>query len=273
MSNELTEHYATGNLANAITTALGKVVTDGRSPTIDDLAPVDEFHIGGRRASVSLFDQLNLSSSDRVLDVGAGIGGTARFVAQNYGSNVVGIDLTPEFCEVAETLSNLVGLGDKVTVHEGSALAMPFESESFDSAYMMHVGMNIEDKAALFAEVNRVLRPGGRFAVYDILAGQNSGDFQFPVPWATDANSSFLTSPDEMKSLLEQAGFTVDVTNDRTEFAAEFFESAVAAMASGPPPVGLHLIMGPTARDKFGNMIQNVKAGMCGPWEFIASKK
>lgn len=272
MSDEIASHYAPGNLADAITSALSKVVTDGRSPTIDDLAPVDEFHIGGRIASVNLFDQLNLSSADRVLDVGAGIGGTARFVAQNYGSSVEGIDLTPEFCEVATTLTDLVGLGEKVTVHEGSALAMPFESGSFDSAYMMHVGMNIEDKAALFAEVNRVLRPGGRFAVYDVLTGQNSGDFQFPVPWATDANSSFLVSPDEMQSLLEQAGFIVDVTNDKTEFAVEFFQSAVASMADGPAPIGLHLIMGPTARDKFGNMIQNVKAGLCGPWELIATR-
>lgn len=272
MKNEITEHYEPGNLGDAIEAGLKKFTGDSRAVTVEDLAPVDEFHIGGRKASIHLFDQLDLTADDRVLDIGAGIGGTARFVADRYKSTVQGIDLTPEFCDVAKKLTDLVGLGDSVSVMQGSALEMPFEPDSFDAAYMMHVGMNIEDKAALFSDAGRVLKPEATFAVYDVLKGQSDGEFQFPVPWASVPESSFLTSPDEMRSLLEDAGFTVVQMTDRTEFAIEFFTAALAASADGPPPIGLHLILGDNARPKLGNMVANIKNGLCGPWEIIAQK-
>jgi SAM-dependent methyltransferase len=147
LNDQLVNHYTRQGLGKAITSAL-EVVTDGNRPaTIEDLAPVDEFHIGGRPATVRLFEQVGLSTSDHVLDVGSGIGGTSRFVAHTFGSRVDGIDLTPEFCEVATELSDLVGLGDRVSFQPGSALDMPFDDNSFDAAFMLHVGMNIEDKA------------------------------------------------------------------------------------------------------------------------------
>lgn len=272
MTDQIVKHYEPGNLRSAIEAGLQKLVGDSRAPTIDDLAPVDEFHIGGSKASAHLFDQLNLTAEHRVLDIGSGIGGTARFVAHNYGSTVDGIDLTPEFCDVARSLNDLVGLSDRVTVNQGSALAMPFEPDTFDAAYMMHVGMNIEDKAALFSEAWRVLKPGATFAIYDILKGESEGAFEYPVPWASTSDSSFLTSADDMLSLLEGAGFTVSTNNDRTEFAIEFFAAALAATADGPPPIGLHLILGDNARLKLTNIVTNIKNGLCGPWELIARK-
>jgi SAM-dependent methyltransferase len=270
MHDEVAAHYTQNGLLSAINKGLKSVVETTRPVTIDDLAPVDEFHIGGRAASVHLFDNLNLTAGDKVLDVGAGIGGTARFVASTYGCKVQGIDLTPEFCDVGNSLSELVGLDDSVNVLEGSALEMPFEDDSFSAAYMMHVGMNIEDKQGLYSEIRRVLKPGGTFAIYDVLQGPNPNTIDFPVPWATTANTSFLASSDEMTELLGTAGFTVDHLLDRTEFAVDFFKSIKVPEGGSPPPLGLHLIIGENAPIKLGNMVKNIASGMCGPWEIIA---
>ena len=162
------QHYTHGGLLDAIragVTALGKT---SDKINVDDLAPVDEFHIGGRKASVEFFDQLHFSSTHHVLDVGCGLGGPARFAASRYGCRVTGIDLTPEYVETGKVLCQWTGLDDLVSLHQGSALSMPFLESAFDGAYMMHVGMNIADKARVFAEVRRVLKPGGRLVVGEL---------------------------------------------------------------------------------------------------------
>jgi ubiquinone/menaquinone biosynthesis C-methylase UbiE len=205
-----------------------------------------------------------------VLDIGAGIGGTARFVAKQYGCKVQGIDLTPEFCAVAEQLNALVGLNGRVKVHSGSALEMPFDDDSFDVAYMMHVGMNIEDKPALYKEIRRVLKPGGVLAIYDVLQGPNSEQITFPVPWATVPETSFLATSNEMGDYLSSAGFSVDTITDRTQFAKEFFAAIIPLPGGAPPPLGIHLIIGNDAPVKLKNMVVNIGAGRCGPWEIIA---
>ncbi len=271
MNRNIADHYEAGNLSEVIDQGLTLVTGGSRKATIDDLAPVDEFHIGGRQASIHLFEQLNISADDKGLDVGAGIGGTARFVANKYGAKVEGIDLTPEFCEVAAYLTDLVGMTGRVNVRRGSALDLPYDDNSFTFAYMMHVGMNIEDKPTLYSEVRRVLQAGGTFAVYDVMAGAASGRFRYPVPWATTSEESFLETPDAVQAKLVEAGFTVHAVTDRTDFAIEFFQTALAAASDGPSAIGLHQILGTNAREKLTNMVGNVKDGLCGPWEIIAT--
>ena len=188
MSNQerVTEHYAHGDLLSAITsgiTQLGKTVD---TVTIEDLAPVDEFHIGGRRASEDFLDQLGLSDQHHLLDVGCGLGGTARFAADRYKSRVTGIDLTAEYVDTGKVLCSWVGLDDRIALFQGSALSLTFDDSTFDGAYMMHVGMNIEDKANLFSEIFRVLRHGALFAVYDVMR-IGDGGLTYPVPWATSS--------------------------------------------------------------------------------------
>ena len=171
MSNEdaVAQNYAHGDLLRAIEAALSRLGKTVDSITVSDLAAVDEFHIGGRVATERLLDQLKVSADTHCLDVGCGLGGASRFVASTYNNRVTGIDLTREFIDTGRVLSSWVKLNDKVTLEQGSALSMPFPDQAFDGAYMMHVGMNIEDKHRLFAEVYRVLRPGSYFGIYDIM--------------------------------------------------------------------------------------------------------
>lgn len=266
-------HYTHGALLETIRSGLETLGKTPGAATIDDLAPVDEFHIGGRRASEAFLGRLPLNSSSHVLDVGCGLGGAARLAADRFGCRVTGIDLTPEYVEVGKALCEWVGLSGRIDLRQGSALDLPFEDALFDAAYMLHVGMNIADKRAVFAEVARVLRPGATFGIYDVMR-TGEGTLAFPVPWAEAPETSALAAPDDYRGALEAAGFAVTEARDRRDFALEFFAAlaAKAAAAEGPPPLGLHLLMGPTAKRKVANMVENIEVGRIAPVELIARK-
>jgi ubiquinone/menaquinone biosynthesis C-methylase UbiE len=270
---DITRHYAHGGLLEAIRAGVASLGKSADTVTVDDLAPVDEFHIGGRKASEDFLVQLGLSAGMHILDVGCGLGGTARFVASRYRSRVTGIDLTGECVETGNTLCRWVGLAHRISLHQGSALAMPFADRSFDGAYMLHVGMNIEDKEKLAQEVARGLRPGSRFGIYDVMR-TGPGDLAYPVPWAAMAELSAVAEPDEYRSALQAAGFAVTAECNRRDFALAFFTElrAKTAAAGGPPPLGLHLLMGSNTPDKVQNMIDNISAGCIAPVELIARK-
>lgn len=272
-NNDVAEHYTHGNLLEAIQSSLAKLGKTVDEVTIEDLAPVDEFHIGGRQATEDFFNQLDFSEQDHILDVGCGLGGASRFVASKYGNQVTGIDLTPEYIETGNVLCGWVGLDEQVTLRQGSALALPFGDETFDGGFMMHVGMNIENKADLFTEVYRVLRPGASFGVYDIMQ-IGEGELSYPVPWATVSATSSLATPQQYKQALMEAGFAVLTENNRRDFALAFFEGMRAKTEAngGPPPLGLHTLIGQTTAVKFQNMIRNVGAGYIAPVEMIARK-
>jgi ubiquinone/menaquinone biosynthesis C-methylase UbiE len=182
---------------------------------------------------------------------------------------VTGIDLTDEYVRVASALSERTGLAGNLKFVQGSALALPFPPASFDGAYMLHVGMNIDDKATLFAQVKRALKPGGVFGVYDVMRTA-PGDLAFPVPWARTAESSFVAATDDYRRLLREAGFAVQKERERRAFAIEFFKKVQARVAeSGLPPLGLHVVMGADFRDMVGNLMANLENGLVAPTEMI----
>ena len=248
----------------------------GKTPatvTVEDLAPVDEFHIGGRQASEDFLGQLGLAPDQRVLDVGCGLGGSARFAATRYGCRITGVDLTEEFVSTGQVMCDWVGLGDRVSLRQGSALAMPFEADTFDDAYMLHVGMNIDDKRRLCAEVHRVLRPGGCFGIYDVMR-TGEGKLAYPVPWAATPATSAVHSVDDYRVALLAAECATTAERNRRDFALEFFAKlkTSATGASGPAPLGLHILMGDTAPLKIANMVANIASGTLAPVEIVARK-
>jgi ubiquinone/menaquinone biosynthesis C-methylase UbiE len=271
---DVARHYAQGGLIEAIRSGIASLGKAPDTVNVDDLSPVDEFHIGGRRASEEFLGQLGLSARMHVLDVGCGLGGAARFVANRYGSQVTGIDLTTEYVDTGNALCKWVGLDQRISLRQGSALAMPFADGSFDGAYMMHVGMNIEDKENLANEVARVLRPGSPFGIYDVMR-TGPGELAYPVPWATTADLSAVAEPERYKKVLEAAGFAVTAERDRHDFALAFFADlrAKTAAAGGPPPLGLHVLMGRNTPEKVQNMIDNISKGRIAPVELIGRKR
>ncbi|MBK5103886.1 MAG: class I SAM-dependent methyltransferase [Burkholderiales bacterium] len=262
-------HYAHGALEEAIMNALAAAGKDVNHLVPKDLAPVDEFHVGGRPATTAFAQQLGLRPGMRLLDIGCGLGGASRYFASEHGCEVRGIDLSAEYVGVANALAARVGLAGRVTCEQGSALALPFAPGSFDGAYMLHVGMNIEDKARLFAEVRRVLKPSGLFGIYDVMRLAD-GDLSYPVPWASGPESSFVADAASYRHLLEAAGFEVLKQRDRRDFALEVFAQMRAkGAAAGPAPLGLHIVMGADAGRKVKNMTGDISAGLIAPTEMI----
>lgn len=250
--------------------ALAAAGKDLNRLTTKDLAPVDEFHVGGRPATVAFAEQFGPRPGMRLLDVGCGLGGAARYFAHEHGCRVTGIDLSPEYVNVTNSLAARVGLDGRVSCELGSALALPFAAGSFDGAYMFHVGMNIENKAKLFAEVRRVLAPSGVFGIYDVMR-LAAGELSYPVPWASGPESSFVADAATYGRLLEAAGFDVLKERNRREFALEVFQQmrTRAAAGGGPPPLGLHIVMGASAAQKVKNMIGDISSGLIAPTEMI----
>ena len=164
-------HYAESGLADTVLQALEKVLGGTDVPRLEDLPPVDELHIRGREATFEMIHNAQFSSDDHVLDVGCGVGGPSRWLAQMCGCRVSGLDITEAFCKVATLLARHTGLEKQVKYYHGSALDIPFEEDYFDGVWMQHVNMNIEDKSHLFSECRRVLRPGGKLVFYEIITG------------------------------------------------------------------------------------------------------
>ncbi len=268
----IARHYEIDGLKERILAALAASGVDVKELRAQDLEPLDEFHIGGVAATADLLDQIKLLPGQDVLDIGSGVGGPARFAASRTGARVTGIDLTPGYVAIATAFSEMTGFDASTRFVVGSALAMPFADKSFDAAMILHVGMNLPDKPKLMSEAARVLRPGGTFAVYDVMR-LKPGTLAYPLPWASTPETSFVATPGDYRDAARAAGFVVSAERERGAFAVEFFANvrarAAAAQAQGKQALGLGLIMGGDAQTKIANLVGALEGGVLAPVEMI----
>jgi SAM-dependent methyltransferase len=260
--NLVRDHYAGDDLEGVVLAALRRVGVDVDHLQVDDLTGLDQLHAGSVASTEHLLESLGVTSATRLLDVGCGVGGPARLAAARCGARVTGIDLSPDFVDLARKLTERVGLTDSVTFDLGSATELAYEDASFDAAMMNHVGMNIAAKDRVFAEVRRVLEPGGRFAVYEQMR-VGDGDLTYPLPWAEDERSSFVETRERYVELLGSAGFAVERDEDR----------AAAVAAGGPPPPGELTpgdLFGPGFVERIMNNLAATGAGVLSPVLVVA---
>lgn len=270
IEQQVAAHYGRKDLETTIVAVLAGSGKDPDRLSPEDLAGGDEFHLGWHPATVELARDLELTAKDHVLDIGSGIGGPARHFAQAHGCRVTGIDLTEEFVRAAEGLTRRCGLDGKVSFRQASALALPFDAATFDAATLIHVGMNIADKAGLFAQARRVLKAGGRFGIYEVMR-VGEGDIPYPMPWADGSDTSFVERPDTYRELLSDSGFHIEGMKDRTEAVLDLAREMRERIArEGPPPFGLHLLMGETGPQRVGNIMSAVQGGILAPVQILA---
>jgi ubiquinone/menaquinone biosynthesis C-methylase UbiE len=271
--NDVSRHYSRGDLLSRLNAALAADGADPDRPTAEALAPYDQFHGRGLEATIEIADLMRAGPGDHLLDVGSGIGGPARYVATRFRCKITGIDLTAEFCEVARHLTRLAGLDDSVRFETGDALAMRFADARFDGAYSMNVSMNIADKAAFYREIRRVLKPGAWLVLSEIAKGEG-GAPDYPTPWAASAATSFLATPEEIRTGLREAGFDVTTLRSSAEAARAAGARARAMVERGekPPHRAVMLIHGELARDAMANSARALQDGRIVPIEIVATR-
>jgi sarcosine/dimethylglycine N-methyltransferase len=228
--------YTTGKSRHDIERALVTAGLDLAHLQPADLAPLEDFHTMGRIATGQLGDLLEITNQDHLLDAGSGIGGTSRFLANRCGCRVTAVDFTDEYCETARWLDRLVGLDDRISVQQADVTDLPFADATFDVVFSQHVQMNVADKTRLYAEARRVLVGNGRLALWDITSGDR-GELGYPLPWADHPGQSHLATPDQLRTVIENAGFAIVHWNDRTDEAATLMQALLTQPAS---PLGLH---------------------------------
>jgi len=257
-----TDHYEPTDLAGRVGAALQQAGLGTGVVRWSDTAPFDQFHVRGVAATEELAAALNPPRGAKVLDVGCGLGGPARYLAAEYGCRVTGVDLSRVFVGVAEMLTGRAGLSASVTCEQGDALDLAFADGAFDHAWTEHVAMNIRDRARLYAGIHRVLRSGGRLAIYDIVEG-NGRPLTFPVPWARDPADSFLVTGDRMRELLAAAGFSEILWADTTDAGIAWFAEQQAARAAGQAGqlLGLQLVVGDGFQQMAANLAANLQSG------------
>lgn len=223
-----------------------------------DIAGVDEFHVRGSVVSKELAQVLNLNGQ-KVLDVGCGLGGPCRMLADEFNCDVTGLDLSHEFIRTARELSKLVNLSQKTTFVVGDAVKLPFEDQVFDVVWTQHAQMNIPDKNKFYSEIHRVLRPNGYFLYYDIFMNQDR-DIEYPMPWASASEHSFLFKSHEMDAILNELGFKKINATDQTQAGIASFEASLSKFKEfGPPKLGLNVLMGKTTKPKILKVLEYFK--------------
>lgn len=276
-ATRIQQNYAVQALLDRIKHALEKAGMGSGPLQWTDLVGFDQFHVRGLDSTKEMAEILKLKQDQSLLDIGSGLGGPARYLAAAHGVHVTGIDLTPQFVDVSDYLSERVGLADKLTFKQGDAIDLPFADEQFDVAWTQHVAMNIQNKPKLYQGIHRVLKTGGRFAIYDAIKG-NDQPVIYPTPWASDQAISFLATESEMNDALASAGFRTLSFVDATETVAQWFRELQQQRAQQqqsrqvPNPLNPVSILGPDLLVAIGNFARNILEGRVRIVRIMVSK-
>jgi SAM-dependent methyltransferase len=265
-------YYSPNDLYSRIIEGLNKLGKDLSGITLDDLQPVDEFHIRGDAATRELIQLAEFTPDMHILDVGCGIGGSTRRLARETGCRVTGIDLSDEYIDTAIRLTQLLGMEKRVRFQAASALELPFADDAFDGVWSLQMNMNVEDKLGWLRETRRVLKPGGRAILYEVCGSKNT-PLHFPVPWAQDSSMSFLVSPESFRQLIESAGFRITVWHDKTDLAQKAFADVSKPVGEPELPIlGVYLLVGNDIRTKAYNLHLNLDEDRVSLIETVAVK-
>ncbi|MFD1343230.1 class I SAM-dependent methyltransferase [Litorisediminicola beolgyonensis] len=271
-ANAISDHWGQGDIYALILETMKSAGIDPKSATIEQLAPVDHFHARGFPATVELADALPVREGDRIVDIGCGIGGPARYLANRFRCQVDGIDITAPFVDAASKLSALVGMEETVKFRNGDGQQLPYSGEAFDGGYTQHVTMNVPDRDLFFAEAFRVLKPGAFFALTEHGLGEIGSPYH-PVPWSKDGSGAYLMRPADTVAVLERTGFKDFEVTETGDKYLQGYKAAIALAEKGEAPVfGSHILLGNLAPQIVRNAARNIEERRTQPVQIICYK-
>lgn len=272
-NQQLSQRYADEHLADRLREALQAEDLNPDQLTLDDIAAIDQLHVGGRRSSRQLADLAGFLPGQQVLDLGCGTGGSSRLLVAEYGVQVVGVDITPPFVDVARWLTQATGLTPRCHYLCADAQQLPLEAESFDAVWSQHTLMNLPNLEQGLREIHRVLKPDGRLLLHEVLQGDNPEPLQFPVPWADDASTSHLQTPAQLEEQLRAAGFAPLFQQEVTEEALNWRKKHTEKEARGQTGILTpQLIFGPRFLKMGKNLMENLQLGKVRLMESVWKK-
>ena len=271
-AQSISDHWGTGDVYARIMKAMAAASISPDTVTVEQMAPADHFHARGLPATVELADALPIEAGHRIVDIGCGVGGPARYLAKRFGCRVSGVDITEPFVEAANKLTALLKMEGQVAVELGDGQQLPYGDAMFEGGYTQHVTMNIADRARFFGEAFRVLKPGAFFALTEHGLGP-AGSPHYPLPWSEDGSGAYLVTPADTVTYLEGAGFVnVEVEDTGAKYLAGYRRAIELAAQGALPPFGAHILMGQTAPAKTKNAARNIEEGRTHPVQVICYK-
>ena len=272
-THSISDHWGTGDVFAKIKDAMQSAGIDPKTVTIEQLAPVDHFHARGFPATVELADALPIEAGQHLVDIGCGIGGPARYLANRFDCKVDGLDITAPFVEAGNQLSKLVGMQDQVRIAHGDGQELPYADETFDGGYAQHVTMNVPDRTTFFAEAFRVLKSGAFFALTEHGLGEVGNPYH-PVPWSEDGAGAYLMRPVDTVTALKNAGFAeIEVTDTGEKYLQGYLRAIELAEKGEAPVFGVHILLGKLAPQIVRNAARNIEEKRTHPIQIICRKK